>query len=122
MIDIPTDAVITSINIPAFAGKSVYRKAMSRATWTFALASVALAILTEGDAIAEVRVAIGGVAPVPVRMSGVEQQMLGKLPSDLDSDELIRTLVQDARPLSQNGYKVMVLQGLFREALAALNS
>jgi xanthine dehydrogenase YagS FAD-binding subunit len=122
MIDIPHDAVITGVSIPAFPGKSLYRKAMSRATWTFALASVALAIRTGGDTIAEVRVAVGGVAPVPVRMTGVEQQILGKLPWDLDSDELSRALVQDARPLSQNGYKVTVLEGLFREALTALIS
>jgi xanthine dehydrogenase YagS FAD-binding subunit len=122
MIDLPPDAVITGVSIPAFAGKSLYRKAMSRATWTFALASVALAIRSEGDTIAEVRVAVGGVAPVPVRMTSVERQMLGKLTSDLDSNELSHALVQDARPLSQNGYKVTVLQGLFREALAALNN
>jgi xanthine dehydrogenase YagS FAD-binding subunit len=122
MIDIPPDAVITGVSIPAFSGKSLYRKAMSRATWTFALASVALAIRTEGDTIGEVRIAVGGVAPVPVRMSSVEREMIGKLSSELDSDELSRALVQDARPLSQNGYKVTVLQGLFREALAALNS
>ena len=122
MIEIPPDAVITGVSIPAFAGKSLYRKAMSRATWTFALASVALAIYTEGDTIAEVRVAVGGVAPVPIRVSSVEQQMLGRTIADLDSYELSRSLVQDARPLSQNGYKVTVLEGLFREALAALNS
>ena len=121
MVNMPSDAVVTAITLPAFGGKSLYRKAMSRATWTFALASLALAIRVENGAIVDARVAVGGVAPIPMRVKSVEQYMLGKLSGSLDKGELRRMVVADANPLSQNGYKVKLLEGLFTEGLAGLN-
>ena len=44
-VSLPSNAIITSINLPSFSGKSLYRTVMSRATWTFALAGVALAVV-----------------------------------------------------------------------------
>ena len=120
MVGSPQDAIITGITLPASVGTSLYRTVMSRATWTFGLASVALAISTEGDVITVARVALGGVAPIPIRVTSVEEQMQGKLLADLDAEDLSRTLVRDARPPSQNGYKVALLAGIFKEALVGL--
>ena len=120
MVDIPPYAIITSVTIPTFGGKSLYSKAMSRATWTFALASVGMAIRTEGEVIAEARVAVGGVAPIPIRVTEVERMMVGKATSALPVDELSNALIEDARPLAQNGYKETLLRGLFKETLAEL--
>jgi xanthine dehydrogenase YagS FAD-binding subunit len=67
MTRIPRDAVITGVVLPRKPTKSLYRKAMPRATWSFALAGVALAVDIEHGAITEARLALGGVAPIPVR-------------------------------------------------------
>ncbi len=122
MIDIPESAIITSMRLPAFTGKSLYRKAMSRATWTFALAGLALAMQFDGDTIVEARVALGGVAVTPIRVASVEERLRGTSISSISRDELSALMVEDARPLSQNGYKVSLLQGLFSEAWPELVS
>ena len=119
-VSLPTNAIITSIKLPTFSGKSLYRTVMSRATWTFALAGVALAIGAESGVIKEARVSLGGVAPIPIRMNSVEQAMVGENLSALPIDELSRVLVATARPLSQNGYKITLLAGLFGEVLTNL--
>jgi hypothetical protein len=46
--------------------------------------------------------------------------MLGNAPSDLAADDLAKLLVRDARPLSQNGFKVQLLMGLFKQVLRDL--
>jgi xanthine dehydrogenase YagS FAD-binding subunit len=122
MVSIPSDAVITSIRLPRPATRSLYRKAMPRATWAFALAGIAVAVdLTDGQ-ITGARVALGGVAPIPVRAEGVEKEMLGQTPSALDPTRLAEIVVEDARPLSHNGYKVQLLEGLLKQVLRDLNA
>ncbi|MEO5954065.1 MAG: xanthine dehydrogenase family protein subunit M [Chloroflexia bacterium] len=119
-ISIPADAIITAITLPDAKNKSVYHTVMSRATWTFALAGVAISVQTDANLITEARVALGGVAPIPIRIKAVEEAMLGKSIASLPVDQLARMLVDGAKPLSNNGYKVTLLAGLFRETLAAL--
>lgn len=117
MTSIPHDSVITSVVLPGPPSRSLYRKAMPRATWSFALAGVALAVEIEEDAIIEARLAIGGVAPIPIRATAVEEAMVGHAPAELPADDLAELLVKDAMPLSRNGYKVQLLKGLFKQVL-----
>lgn len=119
-VSLPENAIITSINLPPFAGKSTYHTVMSRATWTFALAGVAIVYDIEGGTIAGARVSLGGVAPIPIQISAVESRMNGQTPSSLNVDDLAQMLVSAAQPLSQNGYKVPLLTGLFKETLQSL--
>lgn len=120
MVSIPPDAILTSVNLPAKKTMSIYRSVMSRATWTFALAGLALAIELDGKVITSAQVAVGGVAPIPVRIEAVEEAMVGKQLSSLDAGELGSKLVENARPLANNGYKVTLLSGLFKETLSSL--
>jgi xanthine dehydrogenase YagS FAD-binding subunit len=117
---LPPEAVIAALVLPRKPTKSLYRKAMARATWSFALAGIALAVEIEHGAITKARLALGGVAPIPIRAEAVEQAMLGHAPGELPTDDLAELLVQDARPLSQNGYKVQLLKGLFKQVLRDL--
>ncbi|HVG00906.1 MAG TPA: hypothetical protein VND68_13790, partial [Chloroflexia bacterium] len=66
----------------------------------------------------EARVALGGVAPIPLRSEDVEGRMVGQETTRLDRDSLADSLVASATPLSQNGYKVPLLRGLFKQALS----
>lgn len=122
MTTIPHDAVITGVVLPRKPTKSLYRKAMPRAAWSFALAGIALAVEIEQGSIAGARLALGGVAPIPIRAEAVEQAMLGHAPGELAPDDLANLLVQDALPLSRNDYKVQLLMGLFKQVLRDLVS
>lgn len=115
---LPEGALITEVLLPAApqGRRSVYLKAMARAAWAFALAGVAISLDTEGDTVKQARVALGGVAPIPMRATKVEEQLAGKKLEEIDVHALASALVEDAQPLSENGYKVDLLRALFEEA------
>jgi xanthine dehydrogenase YagS FAD-binding subunit len=71
--------LITSIELPAlpFAKRSRYRKIRDRASFAFALVSVAAALETENGKITNVRLALGGVATKPWRAHEAERLLLG---------------------------------------------
>jgi len=121
---LPESAVITAVILPNVAGsrRSIYVKGMPRATWAFALAGVALAVSMDGTTIQEACVGLSGVAPVPIRARQVEALMAGTTLESLDADMLASALTSGAAPLQMNGYKVALLQGLFKEALEKLSS
>jgi xanthine dehydrogenase YagS FAD-binding subunit len=118
-VTLPDKAVLTEITLPPAQGhgRSAYVKAMTRAAWAFALAGVAIYVEVEGPEIREARIALGGVAPVPLRAGRVEAELTGVRVEDVDASRLAELLVEGARPLAHNGYKVRLLRGLFKEAL-----
>jgi xanthine dehydrogenase YagS FAD-binding subunit len=73
------DELITSIQVPAlgFARNSLYRKLRDRASYAFALVSVAAALESENGTIKNVRLALGGVAHKPWRAFQAEKVLTG---------------------------------------------
>jgi xanthine dehydrogenase YagS FAD-binding subunit len=70
--------LITSVLLPpAPSGGQVYRKVRDRASYAFALVSVAALVDLDGDRIRDARIALGGVAHKPWRASAAEQLMIG---------------------------------------------
>ena len=71
--------LITAIALPAlpFASRSTYRKVRDRASYAFALVSVAAALELDGGAVKEVRLALGGVAHKPWRARKAEAALKG---------------------------------------------
>ncbi|MFC8201598.1 FAD binding domain-containing protein [Streptomyces sp. NPDC057298] len=73
------DELITAVELPpvAVASNSRYRKVRDRASYAFALVSVAAALALEDGVISEVRLALGGVGTKPWRASEAERMLLG---------------------------------------------
>jgi xanthine dehydrogenase YagS FAD-binding subunit len=73
------DELIMSIELPplGFAKRSLYRKVRDRASYAFALVSVAAALEIQGREIQNVRLALGGVAPKPWRAHRAEIVLSG---------------------------------------------
>ena len=85
----------------------------------FALASVAAAVqLRANKSIAQARVVLGGVAPIPWRAPQAEQFLVGKMLGPDVLAEAARLALQGAQPLEKNAYKVPLAQTLVRRALA----
>ena len=85
----------------------------------FALASVAAAVqLGANKSVAQARVVLGGVAPIPWRAPQAEQFLAGKTLSADVLAEAARLALQGAQPLEKNAYKVPLTQTLVRRALA----
>lgn len=118
-VSLPAGALITEIVLePLEGGRSVYLKAMPRASWAFALVSVGLYVRMDAGRVQEARIGVGGVATVPMRFPQVEAELVGQDATRLDADSLADLLVEGATPLSKNGYKVPLLRGLFKQALS----
>src|SRR5579863_4542546 len=80
------DELIISIDLPAspYAAHSHYLKVRDRASYEFALVSVAAALEVDGETIRSARIALGGVAHKPWRAESAEQLLVGKkLSADL---------------------------------------
>jgi len=115
------DEIITQIQVPAspVAARSTYLKFKERESMDFALASVAAAVqLRANKSIAQARVVLGGVAPIPWRAPQAEQFLVGKMLGPDVLAEAARLALQGAQPLEKNAYKVPLAQTLVRRALA----
>lgn len=99
---------ITSIDLPAnrFAEKSYYLKIRERSSYAFALVSVAAALVTDGNTIKEVRIALGGVAHKPWRATFAEQLLTGKQATEGNFKAAAAAELKNAKPLSHNKYKI----------------
>ncbi len=99
--------LITAIELPAmpFAANSTYRKVRDRASYAFALISVAAALELDGDRIADVRLAFGGVAHKPWRALKAEAALRGGPATESAFREAALAEFADATPLRDNGFK-----------------
>ena len=115
------DDIITEIFVPAspLAARSTYLKFKERESLDFALASAAVAVRLEGNrAVRDVRIVLGGVAPVPWRVPAAEKFLIGKALDSTVLAEVAKIALADAKPLEKNAYKVPLTQALVRRALA----
>jgi len=100
--------LITAVDLPpnGFAKHWHYLKVRDRASFAFALVSVAAAFDLDGDRVRDARIALGGVAHKPWRARETERQLIGKR---LTADALASTAnaaVADAKPHRDNAFKV----------------
>jgi xanthine dehydrogenase YagS FAD-binding subunit len=70
--------LITAIDLPPLAGRSTYRKVRDRASYAFALVSVAAVLDLDGDTVRDVRIGLGGVAHKPWRATRAEEILRGE--------------------------------------------
>jgi xanthine dehydrogenase YagS FAD-binding subunit len=100
--------LITAVELPALpmAARSTYRKVRDRASYAFALISVAAAIDLEGDTIRDVRLALGGVAHKPWRASKAEAALKGQGATAESFRAAADAELAGAAPLRDNAFKV----------------
>jgi xanthine dehydrogenase YagS FAD-binding subunit len=110
--------LITAIALPPLplAANSTYRKVRDRASYAFALISVAAAIEIEGGVVRDVRLALGGAAHRPWRALKAEAMLRGKPASEDAFAAAADAELADARPLRDNGFKIP----LARRAIVAV--
>jgi xanthine dehydrogenase YagS FAD-binding subunit len=114
--------LIIAIEVPArVEGQaSHYLKVRDRQSYEFALLSAAAAVAFEGKRIRSARLAMGGVAHKPWRLTAAETSLRGASLGDIDAlKSAIARSFTDARPLAHNAFKVELAQ---RVALRALRT
>lgn len=101
--------LITSIELPKsnFAAKSYYLKVRDRASYAFALVSVAAALeMAAGNKIKQARIALGGVAHKPWRATEAENFLAGKTATEENFKLAAEAEMRGAKPLEHNKFKV----------------
>ncbi len=100
--------LITAVDLPplAFATNSRYRKVRDRASFAFALVSVAAALDIGDGVVRDVRIALGGVAHKPWRATKAEEALRGAPASEESFRAAAEAELADARPLPGNAFKV----------------
>ncbi|KQN05616.1 MULTISPECIES: FAD binding domain-containing protein [Sphingomonas] len=100
--------LITAIELPplSFAANSTYRKVRDRASYAFALVSIAAALEIEDGVIKDVRIALGGVAHKPWRASKAEAALRGGPATEEAFLAAAVAEMADAAPLRDNGFKI----------------
>jgi xanthine dehydrogenase YagS FAD-binding subunit len=100
--------LITSIEIPKnnFAARSYYLKVRDRASYAFALVSVAAALDVSGGKIRQARLAMGGVANKPWRALEAEKFLVGKDATEDVFKQAAEAEMKNANALEHNKYKI----------------
>jgi xanthine dehydrogenase YagS FAD-binding subunit len=109
------DELIVGVDVPAlrFAANSRYRKVRDRASFSFALVSVAAALDVVDGAVRDVRIALGGLAHKPWRAHAAEDLLRGSSADEESFGRAADAELAQAEPLRDNAYKV----GLARNTL-----
>jgi xanthine dehydrogenase YagS FAD-binding subunit len=90
----------------AFAAHSRYRKVRDRASYAFALVSVAAALEVADGVVRDVRIALGGVAHKPWRATRAEQALRGVPATAERFRAAAEAELAEARPLTGNAFKI----------------
>lgn len=119
---LPPGALITGVTLPpaAVAARSRYRKVRERASYAFAIGSIAAALDVQDGVVREVRLAFGAVASRPWRASEAERVLTGA-PADAGTFAAAADAeLAAAKPLLQNAYKVTLMRNLVVAVLTEL--
>ncbi len=114
--------LITAVEIPAleYAGRSAYRKVRDRASYAFAVTSVAAALDVAGGVVKDARLALGAVAPVPWRARIAEQALVGRPATAEWFGRAADAELAAADPLPDNAFKLTLVRNVVIRMLSAL--
>jgi len=120
--DLRSDELITSVEIPSLdvASRSLYRKIRDRASYAFALVSVAAAVSVTDGAIVKARVALGGVAHKPWRAFEAERVLVGASPTANAFRQAAEAELTGARGYGHNDFKIELAKRTLVSVLSEL--
>lgn len=114
--------ILTEVRVPPAMGRSIYDEVRERQAFDWPLVSMAACVRLEGGLVKDARVVLGAVAPIPWRSGRAEAALMGKALNEGTLQDAARAAIVGAAPLSDNGYKVGLVQTLVRRTLAQLAS
>lgn len=111
--------VIVSFMVPAgpWTRRSLYLKVRDRQSYEFALASAAVALDFEANAVREARIALGGVATAPWRAREAEASLLGKIINEQSATAAAEAAFAGAQGYGHNDFKIELGKRTLRRAL-----
>jgi xanthine dehydrogenase YagS FAD-binding subunit len=112
--------LITALDVHAVSGRARYRKVRDRASYAFALVSIAAVLDVRDGEVAGARIALGGVAHVPWRAERAEAELVGNRATEATFAAAADAELAAAEPLRDNAFKVPLARNLIVHTLTEL--
>ncbi|WP_425837063.1 FAD binding domain-containing protein [Streptomyces fractus] len=121
---LPAGALITAVTLPPapVAANSTYRKVRERASYAFAIGSVAAAVDVQDGVVRDARIALGAVASRPWRARAAEAALIGQPAEGATFAAAADAELAAAKPLPDSRYKVPLMRNLIIALLTELAS
>lgn len=116
--------MITAIEVPDndnFSKRSLYVKIRDRASYAFALVSVAAALDMKGNTIENARLAMGGIAHKPWRLTTAENFLKGKMASVENFKQAASIAMKDAKGYGYNNFKLKLAPNTIVQTLKTVS-
>src|SRR5271170_5677150 len=111
--------IVTAVTLPPPPmGKQIYRKVRDRASYAFALVSVAAIVDAAGGKVRSARLAFGGLAHKPWRVASAEERLIGASASERTFDAVASDVLVGARGHGDNNFKIPLVRRTLRAVLA----
>jgi xanthine dehydrogenase YagS FAD-binding subunit len=111
--------MITAITVPKVSGRSAYMKLGEKESFDWPLSEVAVVLDQNAGAISKASVILGAAAPIPYRAKAAEQALVGKPLNEDTARAAASAALQGATPLSNNAYKLPIIEAVVRRTILA---
>jgi len=105
---------------PLQGERAFYKRAISRSYAEWPLVEICARAVVKDGAFQFIRLAAGGIAPVPLRLKAAEAALQGKSANSLNIEVAAKLAISGARPLPMTHYKLDLLEGVVRDLLEKL--
>jgi xanthine dehydrogenase YagS FAD-binding subunit len=112
--------LILRVEIPTIRSRSAYLQASDKHSFDWALVSCAAAAEIVDEKLKSPRVVLGSISPVPHQVEAANNFLEGKVLDDAIATQAADLILQDAKPLEHNAYKVPMAHALIRRTLLKL--
>lgn len=115
-----SNEIVTEIELPKNSMKSTYLKFKEKDSYDWAISAVAVGLEMDGKTCKKASVVLGGVAPIPWRSKEAEAVLNGQPVTAELAEKAGKEAVKNAEPMSDNVFKVTVIQNLVKQAIMEL--
>jgi len=109
--------ILTEIIVPHEGTKNATYEVRQKEALDWPLATASVALKMKGSTVASARIVLGHVAPTPWAATQADQALAGKAITAESAEEAAKAALAEAKPLSQNGYKVQLARVAVKRAL-----
>jgi xanthine dehydrogenase YagS FAD-binding subunit len=111
------DEILTEVLVPAGTMRTATFEIRHKEALDWPLATASVALQMRGNTVGSARVVLGHVAPVPWEATAAAKALAGKTITEATAEAAGKAAVADAKPLSQNAYKVQLASVAVKRAL-----
>jgi xanthine dehydrogenase YagS FAD-binding subunit len=116
-IALQPNEILTEIIVPAGGAHSATYEVRQKEALDWPLVTASVVLTMKGNAVGSAKIVLGHVGPTPYHAAAAEKALVGKTITAATAEAAGKAAVADAKPLSQNAYKVTLAKTAVKRAL-----